>query len=81
MMVHATGEITAVARRLAGGFVECGEQNKGRFSCFLLANCRALYSRFFSLQGLKHHFLRFRNRLAWRTEHGVWLFGQVAANA
>ncbi|TQI78535.1 hypothetical protein FHU10_1430 [Serratia fonticola] len=64
MIGPATGETTAAGRRLAVGFVEYGKQNKRRFSWFLLANCRALYSRFFSLQALKHLFLRFRNRLA-----------------
>lgn len=32
------------------------EQNNQRFSYFLLANCRELYSCFFSLQALKRHF-------------------------
>ncbi|MFC0229050.1 hypothetical protein [Serratia aquatilis] len=64
MNSNATGETTAICRRWAAGFVEYGEQNKRRFSCFLLANCRALYSRFFSLQALKQPFFAFRNRLS-----------------
>lgn len=56
MIDAVTGEKTIVGRRLVTGFVQNGEQNKLRLSCILLANCCELYSRFFSLQALKHPF-------------------------